>query len=903
MMMMSRFPAAETKTTTKQFYKRALKRELRYPTYLPSHLFTESVRRMKQQIQNVTIPPHPNPDLNPRVMLVNLQSTAMNGKCGVRGAWNNTQQRFVVKLDGGDKTVWIKKENLEVIKTRVRLVNLNSKLMNGKYGTRTKWIPAKQRYQVVLDNGQKVAIRPENLEKAQPHPPCPHLRCSLWNTKLCANCKAELPPERVDLEKVFSQRLKEEDHAKARLQPHHERIHSLGVHVDALLKFAYDHDCWDWPTWKVVRDIIVPATRDTRCRYGDLPESTQCFGPARVFMSHCWGACFGDLVGAACHGAREDRYVWIDIFAVRQWPGNRGDLNFRQVLNLCQAMIVSISPVEGLKEFMPDGENGDYAAFFATPVGRAAKKCLPMFRLWCIVEIADAIERKIPVIVKGGQCTSRGETYEYVAKNVGSMMDNLTYMIDIEASECAVRVDYDRELAFIRGLEGGVERVNKIVSGIICGSAYTILENMTEIDAFVCGEKESLRYLLQPMKAGCNEEQRLLAIKILRVAGSSGRVEIVGEVLSKWRQEVNQESEERKGDEDHRETSMLRALVDDSGVLYCASLGGHVEVVRLLLGVRGVNLNLREAGKTALWVACEKGFVSVVQLLLAKGGEEIDVNQSDARGIGPLLVACQKSRMEISQLLLARMDIDVNQAETTTGCTPLYMASQLGQHEIVRLILARGDTDVNRPTRSTGSSALSFACGKGDVDMVRLLLARKEIAVNQMRNDGASSLYMACEYGHAEIARLLLTREEIDVNQPNNEGWSPLLQACKQGHTEVVRLLLARETLAVNQPSSRGATPIFMASMNGQIEIVRLLLQHSEIDAHQRANGYSPFFMACAQGHIEVVRLLLSSENNIDVNETCNGCTPLKTAMIRNHHDVAQVLIYEYGAETPSRNL
>ena len=40
-----------------------------------------------------------------------------------------------------------------------------------------------------------------------------------------------------------------------------------------------------------------------------------CFGPATVFMSHCWGAKFGDLIGAACHGARTDRVVWIDIFA------------------------------------------------------------------------------------------------------------------------------------------------------------------------------------------------------------------------------------------------------------------------------------------------------------------------------------------------------------------------------------------------------------------------------------------------------------------------------------------------------------------------------------------------------------------------------------------------------------
>ena len=65
-------------------------------------------------------------------------------------------------------------------------------------------------------------------------------------------------------------------------------------------------------------------------------------------MSHCWGSTFGDLIAAACHGARSDRYVWIDIFAVRQWPGNGADLDFRGVIGKCKALVLSMSTVEGL---------------------------------------------------------------------------------------------------------------------------------------------------------------------------------------------------------------------------------------------------------------------------------------------------------------------------------------------------------------------------------------------------------------------------------------------------------------------------------------------------------------------------------------------------------------------------
>ena len=99
---------------------------------------------------------------------------------------------------------------------------------------------------------------------------------------------------------------------------HGERLRGFGVRVDWLLAFTVAHDCWDWPTWRVQRDIIKPATAARgRCRYAELDEVAPHTGPATVFMSHCWGAAWGGLVMAACAGARCDRVVWIDLFAVR----------------------------------------------------------------------------------------------------------------------------------------------------------------------------------------------------------------------------------------------------------------------------------------------------------------------------------------------------------------------------------------------------------------------------------------------------------------------------------------------------------------------------------------------------------------------------------------------------------
>ena len=45
-----------------------------------------------------------------------------------------------------------------------------------------------------------------------------------------------------------------------------------------------------------------------------------CVGEADSFGSHCWGATWGQLVASLADQADPNRRVWIDVFAVRQWP-------------------------------------------------------------------------------------------------------------------------------------------------------------------------------------------------------------------------------------------------------------------------------------------------------------------------------------------------------------------------------------------------------------------------------------------------------------------------------------------------------------------------------------------------------------------------------------------------------
>ena len=41
---------------------------------------------------------------------------------------------------------------------------------------------------------------------------------------------------------------------------HAQRIQGLGITITALIAFAYEHDCWNWPTYKVMRPLFFTKT-------------------------------------------------------------------------------------------------------------------------------------------------------------------------------------------------------------------------------------------------------------------------------------------------------------------------------------------------------------------------------------------------------------------------------------------------------------------------------------------------------------------------------------------------------------------------------------------------------------------------------------------------------------------
>ena len=543
-------------------------------------------------------------------------------------------------------------------------------------------------------------------------------------------------------ERAEARRINAEEKPNNNSEIHANRLLALGIRIDALIDFAHDHNCWDWTTLEVVNKIIKPATKDNkRCRYGDLPESKECFGPATVFMSHCWGARFGDLIGAACHGARKDRIVWIDIFAVRQWSGNTADLDFRRVLGKCKAVIVSMSPMSEcpeLKTLMHEKKDRD--RLMNSEIGKRMRKSFPIFRLWCVVEIAAAVKKNIPVVIKVGkakettvenkQNKSENELnksaieYQYDEECIEMSRYNLQYFVDVETSECTCPIDRKREMDNIRSVKGEMNKINKHVVGVLVAGIYdnrkqvtymegerfrteTIKEgNMSsmQVDADVCGEPESLRHLIRTeMRAlsssKCNWN---FASQVLQSVGATGRIKALSVLLERW---------------SHDPKHLLVRLINMSKVLWLASSGGHSEVVEMILkidesndevpvvtlrdyhvGLCGepvasncIDKNVVHHNMTPLFVACEKGHGKTVKVLLATKGVDVNSQNHDFFGKSPLWIAAFFGHNDSITHLLNHSKINIDSTNPAAWFwTPLLIARWNGHMESASIIREKG---------------------------------------------------------------------------------------------------------------------------------------------------------------------------------------------------------------------
>ena len=222
------------------------------------------------------------------------------------------------------------------------------------------------------------------------------------------------------------------------------------------------------------------------------------------------------------------------------------------------------------------------------------------------------------------------------------------------------------------------------------------------------------------------------------------------------------------------------------------------EALNNFLSQQGITLNDSlpndEQARTPLFVACEIGNSTAVDLLLEEGA---DVNKKAKGKWTPLHIACCKKHKEIVKKLLAYTPKDDQET------------------------LDLNSTDKKKWT------PLHLACYSGYIDIVQLLINDSRISLNKLNNGGVTPLHLACYRGNQAIVALLLTQSNLAVTQTDEKGNTPLDIACKNKKEAVVDLLLKNTEVVTYLQEKQSKTPYEVAQQyNFKSIISRLKSRH-----------------------------------------------------------------------------
>jgi ankyrin repeat protein len=300
---------------------------------------------------------------------------------------------------------------------------------------------------------------------------------------------------------------------------------------------------------------------------------------------------------------------------------------------------------------------------------------------------------------------------------------------------------------------------------------------------------------------------------------------------------------------------------------------GRVKRVAWLLK-RSPNLEAQtKGGETALSIACDRGNVKIISMLLEKGAKIISTDKfSNLVNIISTSVAnshvYKGASKEYATAVKKLLEYGADLNEVRGGESAIGSAISHGTLGIVKILCDAGaDLEVKDSKEFT---PLMRACSERSFDKAKELI-KYGANVNALSNSkwwGVTPLSIAASVGDRSIVRELC-KAGADVNFRNSNGDTAIFRACFDNNPYMVMELI-RMGANVNVQNNNGVTPLFLAAEDGCLQIVKSLY-YAGADMNATFMGQTPLISAVVNGHVEVVEFLSERADHESLNEAMHS--------------------------------
>ncbi|UKZ92911.1 uncharacterized protein TrAFT101_007843 [Trichoderma asperellum] len=347
-----------------------------------------------------------------------------------------------------------------------------------------------------------------------------------------------------------------------------------------------------------------------------------------------------------------------------------------------------------------------------------------------------------------------------------------------------------------------------------------------------------------------------------------------------------------------------RKIYDDREycfALQAAALGGHLEIVKLLIN-KGAEINAicKECG-SALHAAAKGNHLDVMKFLVGHGA---DIYARSRMGGSVLASSVRDSQDQCFHFLLSEGALKQDDGETA-----LIKAASLHRWDLCYLLLDQGaSVNAFTPNRNFGSP-LQAACRESWLaitetkftEFIEFIEHLLDLGadINAQGGEAGNALQTACRLNNISLVKILLDKG-ADVNALDRHDRNALQASlyALRDRLDLMKLLLSRGAKVNAQSHEGNALQLACVKCCSKDE-VSLLLEHG-VDIHAKGGEFGTALQAAvAYGHEWLVHELL--ERGADVNEQGGRYgTALQAAYSRINSKLAQdmvKLLLDHGAD------